>query len=61
VHNVAALGDTSSDIESALRAGAAVAAGTLTGAHNQEQLRAAGATHVVHSVAEFADLILQNR
>jgi phosphoglycolate phosphatase len=61
VHNVAALGDTSSDIESALRAGAAVAAGTLTGAHNQEQLRAAGATHVVHSVAQFADLILQNR
>jgi phosphonatase-like hydrolase len=61
VHNVAALGDTSSDIESALRAGAAVAAGTLTGAHNEEQLRAAGATHVVDSVSEFADMILQNR
>lgn len=61
VHNVATLGDTSSDIESALRAGAAVAAGTLTGAHNEEQLRAAGATHVVGSVSEFADLILQNR
>jgi phosphoglycolate phosphatase len=60
VRNVASLGDTSSDIESALRAGAAVAAGTLTGAHNEEQLRAAGATHVVGSVSEFADLILQN-
>ena len=61
VRNVAALGDTGSDVESALRAGAAVAAGTLTGAHNEEQLRTAGATHVVGSITEFADLILQNR
>lgn len=61
VHNVATLGDASSDIESALRAGAAVAAGTLTGAHNEQQLRDAGATHVVGTVSEFADLILQNR
>jgi phosphoglycolate phosphatase len=61
VHNVAVLGDTGSDVESAVRAGAAVAAGTLTGAHDEEQLRAAGATHVVGTVAEFADLILQNR
>jgi phosphonatase-like hydrolase len=59
VQNVAALGDTSSDVESALRAGVAVAAGTLTGAHNEEQLRTAGATHVVGSVSEFADLILR--
>jgi phosphoglycolate phosphatase len=59
VQNVATLGDTSSDIESALRAGAAVAAGTLTGAHNEEQLREAGATHVVDSVSDFAELILQ--
>jgi phosphoglycolate phosphatase len=61
VHNVASLGDTSSDVESALRAGAAIAAGTLTGAHNENQLRAAGATHIVGTVSEFADLILQNR
>ena len=61
VHNVAALGDTSSDVESALRAGAAVAAGTLTGAHNEQQLRDAGATHVVSDVTEFADLILHDR
>lgn len=61
VRNVASLGDTSSDIESALRAGVSVAAGTLTGAHNEEQLRNAGASHVVDSVSEFADLILQNR
>jgi phosphoglycolate phosphatase len=61
VRNVATLGDTSSDIESALRAGVAVAAGTLTGAHTERQLRDAGATHVVGSVTEFAELVLQDR
>jgi phosphoglycolate phosphatase len=61
VANVATVGDTSSDIESALRAGVAVAAGTLSGAHNEQQLRSAGATHVVGSVTEFADLILQDQ
>ncbi|WP_102141418.1 phosphonatase-like hydrolase [Mycobacterium hubeiense] len=61
VANVAALGDTTSDIESARRAGVSVAAGTLTGAHDEQQLRAAGATHVVASVTEFADLILNGR
>ena len=61
VTGVAALGDTSSDVDSALRAGCAIAAGTLTGAHDERQLRAAGATHVVPSVTEFADLILNNR
>ncbi len=58
VVNVAVLGDTSSDVESALRAGASIVAGTLTGAHDERQLRDAGATHVVASVTEFADLIL---
>ena len=61
VVNVATLGDTSSDIESGLRAGVAIAAGTLTGAHDERQLREAGATHVVDSVTEFADLIVQDR
>ena len=61
VANVATLGDTSSDIECALRAGAAIAAGTLTGAHNEQRLRAAGATHIVESVTAFAELILQDR
>jgi phosphonatase-like hydrolase len=59
VGNVAALGDTSSDINSALRAGCTIAAGTLTGAHNAQQLRDAGATHIVATVTEFADLVLQ--
>ncbi|BBX32633.1 hydrolase [Mycolicibacterium mageritense DSM 44476 = CIP 104973] len=58
VANVAALGDTTSDVESARRAGVAIAAGTLTGAHDEEQLRGAGATHVVGSITDFADLLL---
>lgn len=61
VGNVAALGDTSNDVDSALRAGCAIAAGTLTGAHGEKQLRDAGATHVVPTVSEFADLILNNQ
>ncbi|MGV9802081.1 phosphonatase-like hydrolase [Mycobacterium sp. NPDC003449] len=59
VDNVAALGDTTSDIESARRAGVAIAAGTLTGAHDEEQLRGAGATHVVGSITDFADLLVR--
>jgi len=59
VRNVAVIGDTASDVETALRAGAAIVAGTLTGAHNANQLRDAGATHLVGSPAEFADLVLQ--
>ena len=58
VGNVAVLGDTTSDIDSALRAGAPIAAGTLTGAHDADMLRAAGATHIVSGPAEFAGLIL---
>ncbi|MFB7717219.1 MULTISPECIES: phosphonatase-like hydrolase [unclassified Nocardia] len=58
VDRVAVLGDTSSDIGTGLAAGARIVAGTLTGAHNEEQLRAAGATHVVPSVVDFAALLL---
>lgn len=59
VRSVAVLGDTTSDIESALRAGSAIAAGTLTGAHDERQLVAAGATHIVPSVCDFTDLLLK--
>ncbi|WNG81364.1 phosphonatase-like hydrolase [Mycobacterium sp. ITM-2016-00316] len=58
VAKVAVLGDTSSDILSGLRAGASVVAGTLTGAHGADALNAAGATHVVASVADFPALFL---
>lgn len=59
VQSVASLGDTANDIESALRAGCGIAAGTLTGAHEERQLVAAGATHIVSSVTDFADLLLK--
>lgn len=58
VAQVAVLGDTSSDVLSGLRAGAAIVAGTLTGAHDEETLLAAGATHVVASVADFPKHVL---
>jgi phosphoglycolate phosphatase len=58
VDRVAVLGDTASDIGTGLAAGARIAAGALTGAHSREQLLAAGATHVVPSVVEFAELVL---
>ncbi|AYF77605.1 phosphonatase-like hydrolase [Nocardia yunnanensis] len=61
VVRVAVLGDTASDIGTGLSAGARIVAGTLTGAHDEQQLRAAGATHVVESVAEFARLLLAER
>ncbi|WP_405491791.1 phosphonatase-like hydrolase [Nocardia sp. NBC_00511] len=61
VDRVAVLGDTSSDIATGLAAGARIVAGTLTGAHDEEQLRAAGATHVVPSITEFAQLLLAER
>ncbi|MFH5211851.1 phosphonatase-like hydrolase [Antrihabitans sp. NCIMB 15449] len=60
VKNVAVLGDTTSDIASGLAAGSAIVAGTLTGAHDEAQFRAAGATHVVATVGDFADLLLSD-
>ncbi|SEK29216.1 phosphonatase-like hydrolase [Rhodococcus maanshanensis] len=60
VKGVAVLGDTSNDVTSGLRSGASIVAGTLTGAHGEAQLRAAGATHVVPSVREFAQLLLKS-
>lgn len=58
VDRVAVLGDTTSDIATGLAAGARIVAGALTGAHDEAQLRTAGATHVVPSVVEFAELVL---
>jgi phosphoglycolate phosphatase len=58
VAQVAVLGDTASDVLSGLRAGASIVAGALTGAHDEETLRAAGATHVIASVAEFPTHVL---
>ncbi|WP_281403999.1 phosphonatase-like hydrolase [Streptomyces genisteinicus] len=57
VREVAVAGDTAYDMLSGLRAGAGVVAGVLTGAHDEQTLRAAGATHVLGSVAGLPALI----
>ncbi|MFI9237180.1 phosphonatase-like hydrolase [Streptomyces sp. NPDC053079] len=57
VRRIAVAGDTSHDMRSAINAGAGVVAGVLTGAHDEAVLRAAGATHVLRSVAELPDLL----
>ncbi len=61
VDRVAVLGDTTSDIAAGRAAGARIVAGALTGAHDEPRLRAAGATHVLPSVVEFAELIRAER
>ena len=50
-------GDTRSDIESGLRAGAGLVAGVLPGGTPREELADAGATHVLESVAELPALV----
>ncbi|MGW2934714.1 phosphonatase-like hydrolase [Streptomyces sp. NPDC001156] len=57
VRQVAVVGDTSYDMLSGVRAGAGLVAGVLTGAHDGTALRAAGATHVLGSVAELPALL----
>ncbi|ORB59640.1 haloacid dehalogenase [Mycobacteroides saopaulense] len=59
VREVAVLGDTASDVLAGRRAGAQIVAGTLTGAHDAAQLGTAQPTHIVHSVGEFADIVLR--
>ncbi|MGW6272487.1 phosphonatase-like hydrolase [Streptomyces sp. NPDC055060] len=57
VSEVAVAGDTAYDMLSGVRSGASVVAGVLTGAHDGEALRGAGATHVLGSVAELPALL----
>lgn len=57
VTELAVVGDTPSDIESGLRAGAGVVAGVLTGVASRDELLAAGAPHVMPSVASLAALL----
>ncbi|AZG47107.1 phosphonatase-like hydrolase [Gordonia insulae] len=51
------VGDTASDITSGVRAGAGVLVGVLSGAHDRDQLTAAGAHHVVDGVVDLAALL----
>ena len=54
---VAVAGDTAYDMTTGVRAGAGIVAGVLTGAHGNDQLQAAGATHVLESVRDLPGLL----
>ncbi len=53
VSELAVAGDTTSDIESGLRAGAAIVAGVLTGADSRADLERAGAPLILDSIADI--------
>jgi phosphoglycolate phosphatase len=57
VRQVAVVGDTSYDVHSGLRAGAGLVAAVRTGAHGDAEFRAAGAPHILDSVAELPALL----
>ncbi|MGW5369990.1 phosphonatase-like hydrolase [Streptomyces sp. NPDC004009] len=57
VRQVAVVGDTSYDVLSGVRAGAGLVAGVRTGAHDDDAFHAAGATHVLDSVAALPALL----
>lgn len=61
VREIAVAGDTAYDMLSGVRAGASVVAGVLTGAHAEPALRAAGASHVLDSVAGLPALLRELR
>jgi phosphoglycolate phosphatase len=51
------VGDTPSDVEFGLRAGAGVVAGVTTGASGADELAAAGAPYVLDSVTALVQLL----
>jgi phosphoglycolate phosphatase len=53
VSELAVAGDTASDVESGLRAGAAVVAGVLTGADSRAELERAGAPLILDTIADI--------
>lgn len=57
VRDVAVVGDTAADVASGIHAGASVVAGVLSGADDAARLEAAGATHVLGSVAELPPIL----
>jgi len=54
-------GDTASDVESGVRAGAGLVAGVLTGSGSRVDLEAAGAHHVLGSISGLLPLIAPDR
>ena len=57
VRQLAVVGDTSYDMRSGVRAGAGLVAGVLTGAHDADALRAAGATQVLDGVGQLPGVL----
>jgi phosphoglycolate phosphatase len=57
VSELAVAGDTASDVESGLRAGAGLVAGVLTGTASREELVNAGAPHVLDAIDDLLPLL----
>ena len=57
VSELAAVGDTASDVESGLRAGAGLVAGVLTGSAAREDLERANAPLILDSIADLPPLL----
>ena len=57
VSELAVAGDTASDVESGLRAGAGLVAGVLTGSGSRDELEKAGAPHVLDAVTGLLPLL----
>lgn len=57
VHQIAAVGDTTSDLWAGSRAGAAIVAGVRTGSHGDTEFASAPHTHILDSVADLVAVI----
>ena len=57
VSELVVAGDTASDVESGLRAGAGLVAGVLTGAASRDDLEKAGAPHILDSITGLLPLL----
>jgi len=57
VADVAVIHGTGAGVDSGRRAGASIVAGVLTGPHSAARLRAAGATHILGSIADLPALL----
>ncbi len=57
VAEVAVIHGTGAGVDSGRRAGASIVAGVLTGPHSAARLRAAGATHILGSIADVPALL----
>jgi phosphoglycolate phosphatase len=58
VSELAVAGDTSSDVESGLRAGAGIVAGVLSGAGSRADLEQAGAPLILDTIADLVPHVL---